>query len=146
MNDKRKPPETEEDIYDIFLDLFDEVAPDSPEEIDEFLREKGYDPVELANSARSIFREALETSPLDWRNRARQEIEDAKTKMAQHMPKSGRTREEVISDITSIERKRGAAIAAHFKNLDLNKVSYEDLESMLADLQHLENDDTELDE
>ncbi len=131
----RKTPETEEDVFNIFLELFNAVAPEIPEEIDKFLIENGYDPSELAQNAGSIFKEDFENSPLDWKNRARQEMKDAKSKLSQYVPKAGRMRQEVIAEIILIQRQQG--FAAHFRNLDLDNVSYEDLESMLMNLQHL---------
>lgn len=43
----------EHEIYEKFLALFDEVAPETPDEIDAFLRENGYDPDQLAADIRA---------------------------------------------------------------------------------------------
>jgi hypothetical protein len=66
--------------------------------------------------------------------------------MARHQPSVKRNRKQIIAAIASIQEKRGSAIAAHFRNLDLDKVSDEDLASMLADLEYLDAENTELGE
>lgn len=63
-DENRKPPETEEDVFNVFVDLFDEAAPETQEEVDEFLRENGYDPNELVKNATGIFQEAFEIKDL----------------------------------------------------------------------------------
>lgn len=147
MSDKAgKSPETEEEMYEVFLELFDGIAPETSDEIDMFLRENGYNPDELTESAKNIFKEVLEASPLDWRNRARQEIEVTKTTIRQSEPKPESNRRQIIAEIEAIQQKRSAAVAAHFRNLDLNNVSTEELADMLADLEYLVSQDTQQDE
>ncbi|SRR5258706_10823309 len=145
-DEKRKSPETDEDVFNTFVDLFDEVAPDTPEEIDAFLRENGYDPDQLAHDAKNMFEGALEKSPLDWRNRARQEIDAAKGKMAQRAQILTLSIEEIKAEILAIQRKRGATVATHYRNLDLGKMSHEDLADTLLDMRYLEDSNTETDE
>lgn len=142
MNKKKNtPPETEEEVFNAFLELFDLIAPEIEIEVDDILRENGYDPVQLAAQAESVFNEALKNSPLDWRNRARQEIDTKKAMMAQSQSKPKGTRSEIIAAIQAIQQKRGLAVSAHFRNLDLEKISDTDLNEILADLEYLESED-----
>lgn len=142
MNQKnRKMPETEEELLDAFLDLLGEVAPDTEEEVNTFLRASGYDPEELTAQAESTFKEALETSPLDWRNRARQELSAAKKRMTQQGSKTSRSREENIAAIQMLQQRYGQAMAAHFRNIDLDNISDEDLESIREEYEFLQADD-----
>ena len=142
MNQKnRKMPETEEELLDAFLDLLGEVAPDTEEEVDAFLRASGYDPEELIAQAESTFKEALETSPLDWRNRARQELSVAKKRMTQQGSKTRRSREENIAAIQMLQQRYGQAMAAHFRNSDLDNISDGDLESIREEYEFLQADD-----
>lgn len=142
MNQKnRKMPETEEELLDAFLDLLGEVAPDTEEEVDAFLEASGYDPEELTIQAESMFKQALETSPLDWRNRARQELNAAKKRMTQQGSKTRRSREENIAAIQMLQQRYGQAMAAHFRNIDLDNISDEDLESIREEYEFLQADD-----
>jgi hypothetical protein len=47
----------ERQVYETFLELFDEVAPETPEEIDAFLRENGCDPDKLVSDFRAKLEE-----------------------------------------------------------------------------------------
>lgn len=48
--------QTSENWFKVFLALFDEVAPETPEEIDEYLRENGYDPEGLEAQIESVLK------------------------------------------------------------------------------------------
>jgi hypothetical protein len=89
---KRRPPATEEELVHAFADLFDEVEPETPEEVDAVLREVGHDPDTIAARMKSIAERALARSPL---NRAQQELEAERSKLesAVHTPRPG-TRQE----------------------------------------------------
>lgn len=43
MKPKRRPIKTSGDLVRVFANLFDAIEPESPEEIDQVLREAGYD-------------------------------------------------------------------------------------------------------
>ena len=73
--DKRHPPATEEELVHANADLFNEVEPETPEEIDAVLREGGHDPDSIAARMKSIAECALARSPLNWRNRAQLGLE-----------------------------------------------------------------------
>ena len=51
---------TSEDLVRAFADLFDEVEPETPEEVDVALREAGYDPDQVAARMKAVAQEALE--------------------------------------------------------------------------------------
>jgi hypothetical protein len=61
MNTHR-PPATEEELVHVFADLFDEVGPETPEEIDATLREEGHDPDTIAARMTSAAERALARS------------------------------------------------------------------------------------
>jgi len=65
----RRPIETGEDLVRAFADLFDEIEPETPEEIDAVLREAGYDPDEVGARMEAVAERALVDSPLNWRTR-----------------------------------------------------------------------------
>lgn len=58
----------EREFLERFYDLLDGIAPESEEDVNEHLRELGYDPDKLAQDARVLFRDALEKSPLNPKN------------------------------------------------------------------------------
>jgi len=55
----RRPIETSEDLVRAFADLFDEIEPETPEEIDAVLREAGYDPDEVGARMKAVAERAL---------------------------------------------------------------------------------------
>jgi hypothetical protein len=50
---------TAREILDALVNIWDGMEPDAPEEIDEFLREAGYDPDELGRKLERVAREAM---------------------------------------------------------------------------------------
>lgn len=145
MNHKnRKAPETEEELLDAFWDLLGEVVPDTEKEIDTFLKASGYEPKDLNNQAEYAFQKALETSPLDWRNRARYELNAAKARFARQDTKPSRSREESIATLQMLQQRFGSAMAAHFRNINLDNISDEDLESILDEYEFLQADENDI--
>ena len=135
---KRRPPATEEELVHAFADLFDEVGPDTPGEIDAILREGGHDPDTIAARMKSIAERALARSPLNWRNRAQQELEAEKRKLDSATPIVWRGRGEMITAIQQLLSRLHAhqlAPAHAYRNFD--QATDEDLASLLAELEYL---------
>jgi len=135
---KRQPPATEEELVHAFADLFDEVGPDTSEEIDAVLREGGHDPDTIAARMKSIAERALSRSPLNWRNRAQQELEAERSKLDRVTPIVRRGREEIIAAIQQLLSRlqaRQLAPAHAYRNFD--QATDEDLASLLAELEYL---------
>ena len=135
----RKRLETEEELLDAFLALLSEAAPDTEEEVDAFLVERGYNLEELNARAERVFKPALETSPLNWRNRARQGVRESRKKRAEHTRRRRFTRAENLAFIQAVQLRPGTA--AHFRNADLDGMSEDDLQSMRDDLEFLQSKD-----
>jgi hypothetical protein len=135
---KRRPPATEEELVHAFADLFDEVGPETPEEIDAVLREGGHDPDTIAARMKSIAERALARSPLNWRNRAQQELEAERTKLDRVTPVARHDRSEIIAAIQQLLSRLQAhqlAPAHAYRNFD--QATDEDLSSLLAELEYL---------
>ena len=135
---KRQPPATEEELVHAFADLFNEVEPDTPEEIDAVLREGGHDPDTIAARMKSIAERALARSPLNWRNRAQQELEAEKSKLDNVTPIVRRGRGEMITAIQQLLSRLHAhqlAPAHAYRNFD--QATDDDLASLLAELEYL---------
>jgi hypothetical protein len=135
---KRRPPATEEELVHTFADLFDEVGPETPEEVDAILREGGHDPDTIAARMKSIAERALARSPLNWRNRAQQELEAERTKLDRVTPVARHDRSEIIAAIQQLLSRLQAhqlAPAHAYRNFD--QATDEDLASLLAELEYL---------
>lgn len=135
---QRKQPESYKEFVDLLAQLIREDEPETKEELDERIRDMGREPAQLVAEMRVRIEQAVNQSPLNWRNSARQKINDEKAKIAQQQPKPKRSRDENMAAIASIQQKLGPGIAMHFRNLDLSKLTDEELESMTADFERLE--------
>src|SRR3990170_6905754 len=78
---EHKPLGTEEELANAVDELFEAIPPpETDEEVDTFLRECGYEPVELLSRLRQVVDDAAANSPLNWRNRALKEMEGARAR------------------------------------------------------------------
>ena len=132
---KRRAIETSEDLVRAFASLFDELEPETPEEIDTVLREAGFDPDELGARMKAAAERALNDSPLNWRSRAQRELEDERARIASTTPDLLRSRKDIIDAIKQLVGQLGNQVAYAHRNLE--SASDEDLASLLADLEYL---------
>lgn len=139
--DKQKKPESYEDLVDALANLFDEVGPETLEEVDAILAEAGYDPAEVAERMNAIARHAKLDSPLNWRNRALKGIRDERVRLESLERPTVKGRIEIIAAIQELIRRiRGEQyklVGAHFRNLE--RASDNDLASLLSQLEYLAN-------
>ena len=140
MND-RKAPETEQELLERVGELFDEIDPETPEELDAALQEAGFDPDAIGARMEALAREALQQSPLNWRNQAHKEMEAERQRLAaaQRVSPGPANREAIKSSIQALVGRLGPAAGqlgtAHHRNLE--DASDDDLLSLLADLEYL---------
>ena len=139
--ERRKIPETEEDLFDAFLTLTGETAPNTEDEIRTFLEASGYDVEELTARAERVFKPALAASPLNWRNRARKEMNAAREKISESIRRNVIDRQEIIARIQSVLMRPGLAPTTLFRNIDLENISDEDLQSIWEEYEFLQADD-----
>lgn len=132
---KRRHVETSEDLVRAFANLFDEVAPETPEEIDAELCEAGYDPDKIGARMQAVAGQALANSPLNWRSRAQRELEDERARIAGFAATSLRSRAEVIVAIKQLVAQSGGQMVYAHRNLESE--TDEDLASLLAELEYL---------
>ena len=137
----RKKLETEEELLDTFIALLSEAVPDTEEEVDAFLVERGYNLEELGTRAERVSKPALEASPLNRRNRARQGINAARKKMLESIRHKLTDREDIIAAIQALQMRPGPAIRAHFRNIDFDDHSVADLQSILEEFEFLQGED-----
>lgn len=134
----RRTIKTSKDLLQVLADLFDEIGPETPEEIDATLREAGYDPDQVGARMAAAAERAIAQSPLNWRNRARQEREAAERKLSGFDSRAPQRRNDLLAEIRRLGDLLGPrqAVAVQYRNLD--DIPDGDLESLLADLQYLE--------
>ena len=131
----RRSIETSEDLVRAFADLFDEIEPETPEEIDAVLCEAGYDPDEIGARMKAVAERALVDSPLNWRNRAQRELEAERARIAAAVKTSLLNRADIIHAIEQLVAQFGGQMAYAHRNLDSE--TDEDLASLLSELEYL---------
>src|SRR5712691_2596205 len=135
---ERRPPATEDELIRAFTDLFDAVEPETPEEIQTTLRDTGYDPDSVAARMQAIVARAIENSPLNWRNRAQEELESEKARLETMASPQPHNRADIINSIKQLLTgllHPQFELATHFRNFD--RATDEDLVSLLADFEYL---------
>ncbi len=132
-------PQSERDLVDALVDLFNEVEPDTSEEIDAVLHEAGHDPEEVTSRIKAAVERALTDSPLNWRNKARNEIEEERTRLTTFTPSVSGDRVTLLESIqrllASLQTRNGTLAAAYHRNLE--EATNEDLAGLLAELEYL---------
>jgi hypothetical protein len=137
--DKRKGPESYEDLVKALADLFDEIGPVAPEEVDRVLIEAGYDPSTVATRMNAIAHQAMQDSPLSWRNRALKAIREEQSRLEKLERPVLKDRIEVVDAINELIRRIGGEqyklVGARFRNLE--DATDNDLVSLLSQLEYL---------
>lgn len=133
---ERRPIRSEEELAGAFDQLFDEIpAPQTREEIDDYIREAGINPDEFGARIKEIARSALEASPLNWKNRG-QEIKRERDTLDKFFQVAGQSREDLLSKIDKIMNKIAATnprlVPIHYRNR--TELSEDDLGSLLEEL------------
>jgi DNA-directed RNA polymerase subunit F len=135
---KSGPPKTSEDLVRAVADLFDEVEPETQEEIDAVLREAGHDPDEVAARMKVVAERALASSPFNWRNRAQRELADERARYERLASVLPRSRADILSAIQALLAQLGGRTQqayAHFRNFE--SATDEDLARLLSELEYL---------
>ena len=88
-----------------------------------------------------MLKPALETSPLDWRNRARLKLKEAEERRAGQTRGRHFTHQENIAVIRTIRERNDAAAAAYFRNSDFDSLSDEELQAIRDELEFLQAED-----
>jgi hypothetical protein len=78
---KCNTPQTEGELARALDELFFEFLLETPDEVDAILREAGYDPDQVAAEMQTLAERAWDHSPLNWRNRVRQEMGQQRAKL-----------------------------------------------------------------
>lgn len=132
---KRNLIQTSEDLVLAFASLFDELEPQTPEEVVSTLHNAGLDPDEVGARMESTAKQALAESSLNWRNRAQRELEVERERAAKLGAPESRSRVEIIDAIKRLVAQSGTQMAYAHRNLESE--TDEDLASLLVDLEYL---------
>lgn len=134
--------ETEAQLLDAFWDLLSDGAPETEEEVQAFLVERGYNLEELNARAERVLKPALEASPLNWHNKTRQKMDEVKRRWTERSRRRKFTRQENITAIKRVPEHRGTAAGAYFRNSDFDSLSDEEIQDIRDELDFLQaNDD-----
>ena len=135
-------PETEQDLIDLLAQLLDIDDPDeSAEQVDEELRAAGLDPDEIGAKMAASAEDAYRSSPLNWRQRAREQRAEAKARLGRRAGIGQfRSRGDIVRDINALVAQSpflrdAPRVQAHFRNFDT--ATDEDLADLLAELEFL---------
>lgn len=136
----KKPIRSEEELVEVFYQLFDEIpSPQSSVEIEEYIREAGIDPDKFGSFVKEIALNALAESPLNWRNRDEVEVELARAQLVSIGQSADKDRESLLSTIDKVIEKIFATnpnlAPIHYRNR--TELSVEDLVSLLQELKFL---------
>jgi len=139
--------ETEEQLLQVLEEFFCDVTEDEPiENIESELRDLGYDLAKLEKRGKEIVDLHIANSPLNWRNKAKKEIEIAKANLDKariHEDKELDRKsliDEIRAVLLSLGNKNSNFAPAHFRNFET--ASDNDLLSMLEQLKYLTSDQT----
>ena len=143
---KKRPIEPEQDLINALEDFAYDVDEDNPIiDIDDELKNLGYDPGLIGRKFQVVASKALAASPLDWRNQAHFEIAEAREKLG----RISRLDIKLLDEASLIEaihlalKNLGylepAIIPARYRNFE--EATENDLASMLQQLIYLSSDD-----
>jgi N-acetyl-anhydromuramyl-L-alanine amidase AmpD len=149
---KGKPIETESQLLVALERFFTNVSErESIEDIHEELREYGYNPEVLGNRIEALAQRALADSQFNWKNKARREIQIAKTKLNRIESTAAIDRLDRPSLVNAIQQllwklgyRDNQLVPAHFRNFET--ASDQDLLSLLHELEYLTADQEDAEE
>lgn len=137
----RKASETDGELLDALLSAMGEVAPDTEDDIDSFLKSCGYDLQELNERSGRLLNLLLEESPLHRRNCARQEMEQPAQKDGRQVAKRRFTREDNIVAIQALQIRYGEAFGAYHRIQDISDLRDAELEDIRRELESFQSED-----
>jgi hypothetical protein len=136
---KKKRIESSEDLVNAVEELFDQTLMDVPEEANTVLKEAGYDPDAVGKKMEAIARRAMSNSPLNWRNRARQELEKERSRLGGVSPLPPRSRTEMLAAIEKLRSRLGGRKLASVFFRNFEQATDDDLAGILEELEFLAN-------
>lgn len=141
MNKKRQI-ETEQDLVDALEEFAYDVGEDETlNDVDEELKTLGYDPHAVKIRYQELASQAIASSPLDWRNRAGNEIAKAREKLGLMSNPELRALDKpsLVESIRQTLKRLGysdpSLVPAQYRNFE--QATESDLASLLQHLEYL---------
>jgi len=138
----RKGPRTDRELVEAFEHLLYDHEPETPEEVDAFLRSEGLDPETIVANGRAFVQKALASSPLNWRSHV-SERQTAKEELAAHEVSPTLSRDDLLATVkkllSGLSPQQIAQTGVRYRNLE--EVTDDDLRSLLAELEYLNREE-----
>lgn len=134
----RRPIETEAELLQTVCQLFAEIDPETPDEVDEIIEAGGDDPEVVAEQMDVFITRVLAESRHNWRNRAQDEIGKKRQRLQSFVSRNKSANREAIQELLEQLRIRNPSIYAYYRNLEFE--GDEDLATSLAELEYLVNE------
>jgi hypothetical protein len=146
---EKDPIRSEAELAEAFDQLFNDIpSPQTQEEIEEYIRDAGFDPNYFSKKIKELVTEAIQKSPLNWRNDTNSEkLVKARTHLESIRNFSELDHSKLISIVedvfTQIRNANPKFAPVHYRNH--SELSDIDLQSLLQELIFIaENEDIHL--
>lgn len=134
---QRKAPETYRELLRLLIEFLTELEDETPEEVDEYLRNAGYDPDELVARMRLRIQHAMDESPINWRNQSAQ-IQKERKRLSDLTPMLSGDIAQIKVEINRLFGLLGTnpKLALHHRKLNLDEMSEADLAQLRGELEY----------
>ncbi len=131
---------TYEDLLKALGDLFDELEPETPTEVDEVIREAGYEPDQVGTFFQKVAKHAFEVAVERQSDKARLDMAQALTKLeGSHkvIPEDRADKMALLKDLLLQIKTMGVGLPVGVKFRNYEEMSDIDLGSLIEELQYL---------
>lgn len=130
-------PETYRQLLQLLIKLLTEPEDETTDDVNEYLRDAGYDPDKVAARLQLRIRQALDTSPLNWRNKSAQ-IQTERKRLHDIAPMLSGDITQLKGEISRLLGLLGnnSALALHHRKLNLDDMTEEDLAQLCRELEY----------
>lgn len=133
---QRKSPETYRELLELLIEFLKEIEEETPDEVDTYLHEAGYDPDDVVDRLRKRMKKAIDSSPLNWRNKTEQ-IQIDRSRLGEFTGIVGGNIEQLMAEIKKLLSSSGASsLALHHRKQNLTDMSEADLAQLLGELKY----------
>ncbi|KAB2902185.1 MAG: hypothetical protein F9K27_17570 [Anaerolineae bacterium] len=127
-------PETYRELLRLLVEFLAESGEETPDEVDEYLRDAGYIPDDLVMRMRQRMKKAMDASPLNWRNQT-ERIQQERDTLSRFRETLSGSVDQLKIEINTLLHSSQARLSVHHRNLNLDEMTEDDLAQLLAELQ-----------
>ena len=131
----------EQELLDAIIELLVNTEPETPADLDDELREMGYDPDAMTAKIEAVVQDAWAKSPYNWRVRERKKIEKERKRYRRSKTRPASSLNEARRRLQQFIERHGPQLATAHRNLD--EISDEDVASLLQQYEFLTHDKSE---